>query len=151
MLKLKTVYKIRAEISAHVVKNSGLLSKAREIGLNLKADDAGTVEGAWDASLLTLAAVLQTLQEAGAENPLIQRRVVSLTVAAEPSKREELEETLRRFGVSQSEDVFTAESVLRFNVPCEEAEEVLKTIGERGISKVIATEAFEIVATPPPV
>ena len=122
MAKLKTICKIRAEIPARVVEQSGLLSKAREIGLNLKSDDAGNVEGAWDASLLTLAAVLKTLQEAGVQKPLIQRRVIALTVAAQASRTRELIEILRATGVSdasRTEDAFSGESVIRCTVSCE--------------------------------
>ena len=152
MVKLKTIYKIRAEVPAHVVKQSGLLSKAREIGLNLTPDDAGNVEGAWDASLLTLAAVLKTLQEAGAENPLIQRRIISLTVAAAASRTSEIIAILRELGVSgvsEGEDVFSGENVLRCAVSCEGAGDLLKRIREIGVNKVIATESFEVVAPAP--
>lgn len=150
MAKLKTKYKIRAEIPARVAEQSGLLSKAREMGLNLKPDDAGNVEGAWDASLLTLAAVFKTLQEAGVQKPLIQRRVIALTVSVEVSKTKELIGLLRESGisdVSQAEDVFSDESVLRCTVSCEEAEQLRNRILELGISKLIATESYEIVTT----
>jgi hypothetical protein len=150
MAKLKTIYKIRAEIPTRVVEQSGLLSKAHEIGLNLKPDDAGNVEGAWDASLLTLAAVLKTLQEAGVQNPLIQRRVITLTVSLEASKTRELTGILRESGVSdisQAEDVFSGESVVRGIVTCEDAELLVKRIRGLGITKVSATESYEVFAT----
>jgi hypothetical protein len=146
--KLKTIYRIRAEIPARVVEESGLLSKAREIGLILESDDAGNVEGAWDASLLTLATVLKTLEEAGIEKPLIQRRVVTLTVATDVSKTTELVRILRGSGVShvsQTEDVFSGENVLRCDVSCKETEQLLEKMCAFGISKVIATEAYEVV------
>lgn len=150
MAKLKTIYMIRAEIPARVVEQSGLLSKAREIGLNLKPDDAGNVEGAWDASLLTLAAVLKTLQEAGVQKPLIQRRVIALTVAAAVSKTKELVGLLREsgvFDVSQAEDVLSGEEILRFTVSSEDADALAKRIQELNITKVVALESYEIVTT----
>ncbi len=152
MATLKTIYRIRAEIPAQVAEQSGVLLRAREIGLNLKCDDAGNIEGAWDASLLTLAMVLNTLQAAGVQKPLIQRRVVAFFIAAEVSKTGQLTDLLRKFGiseVSQVEDVFSGESVFRCTVPCEKAEQLLKGILEFGESKVIATESYEVIATAP--
>lgn len=148
MAKLKTIYKIRAEIPAQVAREFGLLAKAREIGLNLKLDDTGNVEGAWDASLLNLATVLNTLQNAGVERPLIQRRIITFSVAVESSKAGAVMRILGQAGLSQSQDVFSDESVLRCNVPCEEAEAVLSRLREAGVGKVIATESFEVVTMP---
>lgn len=149
MDKLKTTYEIHALIPARVVDQSGLLSKAREIGLNLAIDNVGNVEGVWDASLLSLATVLHTLEEQGIESPLIQRRIIAFTVAVESSKARAVMEFLPLFGLLQSQDVFSKESVLHFNVSCEEAEELLSRIREVGVSKVIATEAYEVVGPAP--
>src|SRR5258707_5764731 len=104
MAKLKTTYRIRAQIPARVVEQAGLLSKAREIGLNLAIDDAGNVEGVWDASFLSLATVLDTLEEQGIEKPLIQRRIITFTVAVESTKAGAVIAILRQVDLSQSDD-----------------------------------------------
>jgi hypothetical protein len=147
MRELKTIYRIRAEIPARAVEESGLLSKAREIGLNLKPDDAGNVEGAWDASILTLATVLNTLQDGGVQKPLIQRRVIAFTVAGAVSKTKELVGLLRKsdaFDVSQAEDVLSGEEILRFTVPCEDAAALAKTMQDLNITKVLAIESYQV-------
>jgi hypothetical protein len=145
MTKLKTIYKIRAQIPARVVEQSGVIAKAREIGLNLAVDDDGNVEGAWGASLLTLAAVLKTLEEAGIQRPLIQRRVVALIIAADVSKSSELNGILGSRGTSQTEDLLSREAVFHCTVTCEEVEELLKRVQEVGVKKLVATEAYEVV------
>ena len=147
----KTIYKIRAEIPARVAEESGLLSKAREIGLNLKFDDAGNVEGEWGASLLSLGTFLKMLQEAGVQKPLIQRRVIGLVIATEASKIKALIGILRESRVLKAEDMLSAKDVLsgedvfRCYVSCEDAEQLVKRIRESGIGKLIATEAYEPV------
>ncbi len=145
MATLNTIYRIRAQIPAQVVEKSGLVSKASEIGLDLAVDDTGNVVGAWDASLLNLATVLNELHNAGVEEPLVERRVVALTVAVDPAKAEILAEVLKDFAVSRSEDVLSGEVVLRCNVSCEAADTVSQSIHKLGVAKVIATESFEIV------
>ncbi|HTS17260.1 MAG TPA: hypothetical protein VMP11_06785 [Verrucomicrobiae bacterium] len=145
MAKLKTVYKVRAQIPARVVERSGLLSNARKMGLNLAVDDTGNIEGAWDASLLTLASVLRMLEEAGVQSPLIQRRVVTLVIAADVSKTNELDGILSDLRVSQTEDLLSNETVFHCTVTCEEVEGLLKRIQGIGIKKFITTEAYEVV------
>ena len=145
--KLHTKYKIRAAIPAKLVAEAQLKEKARELGLQIVMDASGNVEGAWDSSLLTLDAVTRALHQIGLRDFMIQRSMVSFTVAAEKKCSQRVLETIRiEIGndPETSVDVLTDDIIFRFVMPCAKASSFAAALQGLGLNKIITQESYEL-------
>ncbi len=143
-----TQYKVRAKIPAQVALEADLVAAAAKVGITLAVDKEGNVEGAWDATLLTLDNVMRVLGEIGLRHFMIQRSVISVTVVAPRDISVEVQTALEaaKSGMLRiSGDAFSANMVFTCVVPCERAPELYGKLSVVANCKVFGVEAYQVV------
>jgi len=148
MSKLTTKYKIRAQIPASVVESLDLVKKASEIGVDLRPDDSGNLEGTWSEDLLSLDERITQLKSVGLKSFMIQRSAVSFVVSASDSLLASVCQVLKEAAsgaIAETTELFTGETVLSCVVACERASDARDALRDLGIAKMIATECFTLV------
>jgi hypothetical protein len=145
--KLRTKYKIRAALPAKLLELTELKEKARELGWRVFVDESGNAEGVWESSLLNLDSAVNSLRRLGLRDFLIQSSLISFTVAVKnpllPKVAQVIRADLGRDAAS-TVDVFSGDTVLRFDAPCEAANQLADALHDLGVSNLIGVESYAI-------
>ncbi|MDI6795247.1 MAG: hypothetical protein QME81_20695, partial [bacterium] len=144
-----TQYKVRARIPAEVARETDLVEAAAKAGITLAVDENSNVEGAWDATLLTLDNVMRVLREIGLSDFMIERSVISVTVTAPFDRAADVQAELKaaKSGpLKVCTDTFSADRVFNCEVSCERAPELYRKLSAFANCKVFGVEAFQVVS-----